>query len=314
MPIPGWQDCMLPALEALGDGKEAHKNSVIERAARSLKITPVELKEEYSRSRNPIFANRVGWAITDLKFAGLIKSPRRGVFQITEEGRKLLDDRPSQVNVKFLMKNYELYRKSQTKDAKLARSRKTRKIEDVETTIEAGTPEERIEQAAEEIRAALERELLERIHCAPPDFFERLVVDLLEAMGYGVGEHEGRPGDGGVDGKIREDALGLDEVYVQAKRYAPKNSVGSQEIDAFAGALDIKGTNKGVFFTTSTFSPAARRHAEASSKKIVLIDGEELASLMARHSVGVRESEGIALVIEHVKRIDEDYFDLEGGS
>ena len=197
MPIPGWQDCMLPALEALGDGKEAHKNSVIERAARSLKITPVELKEEYSRSRNPIFANRVGWAITDLKFAGLIKSPRRGVFQITEEGRKLLDDRPSQVNVKFLMKNYELYRKSQTKDAKLARSRKTRKIEDVETTIEAGTPEERIEQAAEEIRAALERELLERIHCAPPDFFERLVVDLLEAMGYGVGEHEGRPGDGG---------------------------------------------------------------------------------------------------------------------
>ena len=184
----------------------------------------------------------------------------------------------------------------------------------METEIEANTPEEMVEQAASKIYTALEADLLERVYQAPPAFLERLIIDLLGKMGYGGGDPQmgrvtGKPGDGGIDGKIKEDALGLDEVYVQAKRYDPQKVVGGGDIRNFVGAIDAEGVSKGVFVTTAKFNSAAETVARNSSKRIILIDGEELTRLMVENGVGVREKTTI-----EIKRLDEDYFDFEGGS
>ena len=173
------------------------------------------------------------------------------------------------------------------------------------------TPEETLDRVAGELRAMLEAEILNRVRNAAPEFLERVVVDLLIAMGYGggdaaMGRVTGRSGDGGIDGTIREDALGLDEVYVQAKKYGDSNTVGERDLRNFAGAIDATGTTKGVFVTTSGFTRAARDYVERSPKRIVLIDGEELARLMFKHGVGVRTR-----VRHEIKRVDEDYFDQE---
>ena len=174
------------------------------------------------------------------------------------------------------------------------------------------TPEEALGRAAEAIRRRLEDEILARVREAPPVFLEQVVIDLLIAMGYGGGDAArgrvtGRPGDGGIDGTIKEDPLGLDEVYVQARRYADGNSVGGAALREFVGALDTKNVTKGVFVTTSKFTSEARDHAAQSQKRIVLIDGEELVRLMVQHDIGVRVQACYKL-----KRIDEDYFDQEG--
>ena len=170
------------------------------------------------------------------------------------------------------------------------------------------TPEEALEFAAHQVRRELEYDVLDRVRKAEPAFLEQVVIDLLIAMGYGsgdaaMGQVTGRSGDGGIDGTIREDALGLDEVYVQAKKYADGNTVGESALRNFAGAIDAAGTNKGVFVTTASFTPAARKYVARSPKRIVLIDGEELARLMVAHGVGVRTR-----VRFEIKRIDEDYF------
>ena len=185
---------------------------------------------------------------------------------------------------------------------------------EIEPTLETSTPEEIAEQAALEIKTALETELLERVYQAPPDFLERLIIDLLGKMGYRGGDPKmgsvtGKPGDGGIDGKIKEDALGLDEVYVQAKKYDPQKMVGAGDLRNFVGAIDGEGVSKGVFVTTAKFNTNAKDFARKTSKRIILIDGEGLARLMVENGVGVREKTTI-----EIKRIDEDYFDLEGGS
>ena len=173
------------------------------------------------------------------------------------------------------------------------------------------TPEEALDRAAGQLSGALEADVLHRVRDAAPAFLERVVVDLLIAMGYGggdaaMGQVTGRSGDGGIDGTIREDALGLDEVYVQAKKYAEGNAVGEGDLRNFAGAIDAAGTTKGVFVTTGGFTRAAKDYVARSPKRIVLIDGAELARLMVRHGIGVRTR-----ILHEIKRIDEDYFDQE---
>ena len=232
---------------------------------------------------------------------------RRAVYRLTAEGGRLLADAPPRIDVNYLRK-YPAYVAWQT-------GKNTPSSSDdaafVPPDDSVNTPEEVLDHAARELRDALEADVLDRIREAPPAFLEQVVVDLLIAMGYGggnaaMGRVTGRSGDGGVDGTIREDALGLDEVYVQAKKYADGNTVGEGDLRNFAGAIDAAGTAKGGFVTTTGFTSAARDYVARSPKRIILIDGEELARLMVRHDIGVRTR-----VRHEIKRIDEDYFDLE---
>ena len=240
--------------------------------------------------------------------AGLTERVRRGVWRVTGEGAKLLADPPSRIDMTYLRK-YPAYVAWRTGKNAASSSGET-----VPSSLSDGstdTPEEALEKAARQLREVLEAEVLERVRQAAPDVLEKVVIDLLIAMGYGggdatMGRVTGRSGDGGIDGTIKEDALGLDEVYVQAKKYADGNTVGEGALRNFAGAIDAAGTTKGVFVTTAGFTRAAREYVARSPKRIVLIDGEELARLMIQHDIGVR------MRVRHdIKRIDEDYFDQE---
>ena len=316
MAIPNADSLMLAALKALAGGAEMHMSNVCDFVANELDITLEERQERYANSQALIFADRVSWATVGLKTAGLLDRPRRGFCRITTDGEKVLADPPSHIDRKFLERfpaRIEWQNKVDArKETRINESEKPGR--EIPPTIETSTPEEMVEQAALEMKTALETDLLERVHQAPPDFLERLIIDLLGKMGYGGGDPKmrsvtGKPGDGGIDGKIKEDALGLDEVYVQAKRYDPEKMVGGGDLRNFVGAIDAEGVSKGVFVTTAKFNEAAKAVAHNSSKRIVLIDGEELTRLMVENGVGVREKTTI-----EIKRIDEDYFDFEGGS
>ena len=232
---------------------------------------------------------------------------RRGVWRLTAEGEKLLTDPPSSIDMNHLRK-YPAYVAWRTgKNEPSSTGDALSSISDGSTD----TPEEALDRANLQLHVALEADVLKQVSKATPAFFEKVVVDLLIAMGYGDGDAEagrvtGRSGDGGIDGTIREDALGLDEVYVQAKKYAAGNTVGENDLRNFVGAIDAAGTTKGVFVTTAGFTRAAKDYVEKSPKRIVLIDGEELARLMVKHNVGVRRK-----IQYEIKRIDEDYFELE---
>ena len=249
--------------------------------------------------RQPVFVNRVSWAVIHMERAGLPERVRRGVNRLTQEGERLLSRSPSRIDVN-LLGEYRI-----TQSGRGGRTLKNRS-DDI-----AETPEEALDRAARQLSSALEADVLHRVRSAAPMFLERVVVDLLIAMGYGGGDAAkgrvtGRSGDGGIDGTIREDALGLDEVYVQAKKYAEGNAVGESDLRNFAGAIDAAGTTKGVFVTTASFTRAARDYVGRSPKRIVLIDGEEQARLMVRHGVGVRTR-----LHHEIERIDEDYFGQE---
>ncbi|MCY4382224.1 MAG: restriction endonuclease [Nitrospinae bacterium] len=316
MAIPDLDSLMLATLKALSGGGEIHISEVRDLVAKEHDITPEERQETSANGKTLIFANRVNWATADLKGAGLLERPSRGFCRITADGEKVLADSPSRIDRKFL-KTLPVYIEWEKKLA----ARKKEKGEEIKElvnnlgiSIKVGTPEEIAEKASLEIKTALETELLERVYQAPPEFLERLIIDLLGKMGYGGGDPKmgsvtGKSGDGGIDGKIKEDALGLDEVYVQAKRYDPQKVVGGSDIRNFVGAIDAEGVSKGVFVTTAKFNQAAKAVAHNSSKRIILIDGEELTRLMVENGIGVREKTTI-----EIKRIDEDYFDLEGGS
>ena len=316
MAIPDLDSLMLATLEALAGGGEIHISEVRDFVAKEHDITPEERQETSANGKTLIFANRVNWATVDLKGAGLLERPRRGFCRITADGEKVLADSPSRIDRKFL-KTLSVYTEWEKKLAtkKEARQSAVEELEHkLDIGIKVGAPEEIAEQAALEIKTALETELLERVHQAPPEFLERLIIDLLGKMGYGGGDPKmgsvtGKPGDGGIDGKIKEDALGLDEVYVQAKRYDPQKMVGGGDIRNFVGSIDAEGVSKGVFVTTAKFNQTAKDVAHNSSKRLILIDGEELTRLMVENGVGVREKTTI-----EIKRIDEDYFDFEGGS
>lgn len=308
MAVPDFQSLMLPSLQALSGGAETPIGEVRKLVATSEKLSPEELREMVPSGRQTVFTNRVSWAVIYMERAGLIERVRRAVYRITEEGKRLLSQNPERVDMKVL-REYPKY-------VAWTRVRKPREksISKTESTDSTDTPEEALERAARQMRAELENDVLDRVRKAEPAFLEQVVVNLLIAMGYGGGDEAmgkvtGRSGDGGIDGTIREDALGLDEVYVQAKKYAEGNTVGESDLRNFAGAIDAAGTNKGVFVTTATFTPAARRYVRRSPKRIVLIDGGELAHRMVAHNVGVRPR--VPPVIYEIKRIDEDYFSQE---
>ena len=244
--------------------------------------------------------DRVNWSITYLFEAGLVDRKERGVYFATELGRQTYAANPERIT-REVLRGFRGFQDFE---------RRSGEPDDGATPTGDGndtiTPIERIESAAAELDAALRAELLKQILNASPEFFERLIIDLMLSMGYGgpgLGQHLGKSSDGGVDGVINQDKLGLDSIYLQAKRYVRDNSIGPEQLRAFSGALDEKRAVKGVFVTTSSFTTAAKQHVQNSPKSLVLIDGEQLTRMMVEHDVGVRLSETIAL-----KRLDEDYF------
>ncbi len=307
MPVPDFQSLMLPALKAFAGGGEPSLSEVRERIAAAEELSAEDVREMLPSGRQAVFVNRVSWAVIYMERAGLLERVRRGVYRLTDEGERLLSGAPSRIDMNVLGEYPDFAEWSQRANApppsKDVTSDRNEEIAD--------TPEEALNRAARQLSSALEADVLHRLRDAAPAFLERAVVDLLIAMGYGggdaaMGRVTGRSGDGGIDGTIREDALGLDEVYLQAKRYGDDNTVGEGDLRNFAGAIDAAGTTKGVFVTTAEFTRAAKDYVARSPKRIVLIDGEELARLMVRHGVGVRTR-----LRYEVKRIDEDYFDQE---
>ena len=306
MPVPDYQSLMLAVLKALADGTETPISEARERVAAAERLTPDDLREMLA-SGQPMFTNRVSWAVIYMERAGLVERVRRAIYRLTEEGRKLLAQQPKRIDLDVL-RTYPSY----VEWSKKANAPSPGK--DTQPTLPGAstdTPEEALQRAIRQLRDALEAEVLDRVRKAAPAFLEQVVVDLLIAMGYGggdaaMGRVTGRSGDGGIDGTIKEDALGLDEVYIQAKKYADGNTVGVGALHSFAGAIDTTGTTKGVFVTTATFTAAAKDYVKRSPKRIILIDGEELARLMVEYDIGVRTR------IRHtIKRVDEDYFEQE---
>jgi restriction system protein len=305
MTIPDYQTLMLPVLKLAGEG-EQRVGDIAGRIADQFGLTEAERDELLPSGRQRILHNRIHWAKFYMSKAGLIASPARGRFVATEAGKALLVSNPPKIDVALLMKE-PVFREFYKNDAGAGAEVGTTNSASAPDLAHA-TPEEQIEAAYQSVQAALSADLLERIAQNSPAFFEQLIVDLLVAMGYG-GSHKnaaaqlGRSGDGGVDGVINEDRLGLDRVYVQAKRYAEGNTVGRPDIQGFVGSLVGLGASKGVFVTTSSFSQQARDFVRHLSQRVVLLDGKDLAGLMIEHNVGVRVSRAIEF-----KRLDEDFF------
>ena len=312
---PQYGDTGLPIPDASGplsivEG-EVRIGDAVDRLAEQLNLTTEERAELLPSGRQTLFGNRVHWAKTYLSKAGLIESTRRGYFKIAKRGQDVLDSRPSRIDNDFLSQFDEFQQFKERARASQTKRPPEDGPEEAEFGTQTKTPDEVMRVAHRQIDASLGQDLLDRIRAAPPEFFERLIVNLLLSMGYGgsvadAGRALGGSGDDGVDGVIDQDALGLDRVYVQAKRYSAGNCVGSGAIRDFFGSLDRHKAAKGLFVTTSTFSPSARETAAFLSKRIVLIDGDQLTKLMIRHNVGCRVEETL-----HIKKVDEDFFDWE---
>lgn len=308
MAIPDYQTLMLPLLRLAADGQEHRFRDAVEQLVSEARLTDEERAQLLPSGAQPLFDNRVGWARTYLKHAGLLHSPKRGLLQITDTGRALLAENPPRIDV-ALLDRYEPFREFRSRrreKADVAIDLSTQPSREQSTDE---TPEDALAAAYVKLRGNIEAELLDQIKAASPAFFERVVIDLLVAMGYGgsrqdAGRAIGRSGDEGIDGIIKEDKLGLDVIYVQAKRWDA--TVGRPEIQKFAGALQGQRANKGVFITTSQFSRDAEDYAGAITSKIILIGGERLASLMVDHNVGVTP-----IGVYELKRIDSDYFEGE---
>ena len=307
MPVPDFTSLVLPTLKAFADGEERSIAEVRERVAASEGLSADDVQEMLPSGRQAVFANRVSWAAFHMERAGLLNRVRRGVYLLTQDGQHLLSTNPSRIDLK-LLEAYPPYAEWQQRTTPPSSSMDVASKPDQNFS---DTPEEALDRAVRQMNSALEVDVLHRVRDASPAFLERVIVNLLIAMGYGGGDAKmarvtGRSGDGGIDGIIREDALGLDELYVQAKRYAEGNNVGLDDLSKFAGAIDLAGTTKGVFVTTANFTRGAKDYVEKSPKRIVLIDGAALARLMVRHGIGVRE-----LARYEIKGIDEDYFEQE---
>jgi restriction system protein len=305
MGIPDFQSLMLPLLRMAADGREHSLAEARDVLAAHFK-SDAELVELLPSGRQPKFANRVAWAKSYLQQAGLLLSPRRGHFQISDRGGAVLKAPPTKVDIKFLEQYPEFV------DFRTPKVEVTTALVDVaRVQAEPETPEEALEAAHQKIRAGLASELLSRVKAVSPPFFENLVVELLVKMGYGgsrrdAGQAIGRSGDEGMDGVISEDRLGLDVVYIQAKKW--DGTVGRPEIQRFVGALHGKRAKKGVFITTSMFSSEATAYVDHIDPKVILIDGRRLAELMIDFGVGVNTS-----ATYDVKRVDSDYFDASEG-
>jgi restriction system protein len=298
MAVPDFQSLMLPLLRITGDKQEHSIPETIDLLAEEFGLTDEERKELLPSGRQSRLDNRIGWARTYLKKAGLLEGAGRGRFRITERGLQVLKDKPARIDMRFLDQFPEyVHFRSLSREAEEADGK------DAEVNQ---TPEEVLELSYQNLRRTLAQELLERIMKCSSRFFESLVVDLLVAMGYGgsrkdAGEAVGQSGDGGIDGIIKEDKLGLDVVYIQAKKW--EGTVGRPIVQTFAGSLEGQRARKGILITTSKFSQEAEDYVKRIEKKIVLIGGEQLAQLMIDHGVGVTEVASYA-----VKKVDLDYF------
>lgn len=306
MSIPDYQSVMLPLLKIAADGKDHHIREAIDTLAQQFQLTEDDLRELLPSGVYRVFDNRVGWARTYLKKAGLIEYPKRGFFRTTERGLQVISQNIPGIDVAFL-KRYPEFVEFHTTKKTISSSG----AEEFDASEVTQTPEEALAAGYLKLRKQIESDLLARVKECTPDFFERLVVKLLTTMGYGgsladAGRAIGKTGDGGVDGVIKEDRLGLDLLYIQAKRW-DDTTVGSPEIHKFVGALYGKKAKKGIFITTSTFSKAARDYAEGLESKVILIDGPQLAEFMFDYGVGVATVNSNA-----VKRLDSDFFTGRG--
>ena len=304
MPIPDYQTIMLPLLERIADKKQYLLKDLISVLGQHFKLTEEELNELLPSGSGLLFANRVGWARTYLKKAGLLDSPQRGYLIITDRGLKVLSKKPERID-NNLLKQFPEFLEFQN----LKREGAESIASDQSASNDKETPEETIEVAYQNIRQSLAQELLDTVQKMSPSFFERLVVELLVKMGYGgsikdAGKAVGKTGDEGIDGTIKEDKLGLDIIYIQAKRWKAENVVGRPELHKFVGALAGQGAKKGIFITTSSFTKDALGYTPRNETKIVLIDGVQLAQLMIDYNLGV----SVQRTYE-VKRLDNDYFE-----
>lgn len=304
MNIPNFQSIMLPLMKLSADKNIHMFRDVINELSEHFKLTEEEKKELLPSGKQPIFENRSGWAKTHLKKAGLLSYPRRGCIQITDRGLSVLEKNIDRIDMKFL-KQFDEYNE-------FINITNQNKPDDESTNeMETHTPEELMETAFQNIKRTLADEIFDKIRDVSPSFFEKLVVDLLVKMGYGgsikdAGKAIGKTGDEGIDGTIKEDKLGLDVIYIQAKRWKEGNIVGRPELHKFVGALAGQGAKKGIFITASTFSKDAIEYTPKNETKIILIDGIQLAELMIEYNVGVSHQQ-----IYEIKRIDNDYFEEE---
>ncbi|KAF0098593.1 MAG: restriction system protein [bacterium] len=298
MTIPDYQSVMKPLLRFTADKLEHSLREAVDSLAIEFRLTQDELKELLPSGQQFVFVNRVGWARTYLKKAGLLESTRRSHFQITPRGMDVLNQAPDRIDVKYL---------DQFDEFKEFRNLKRTRLEEAVTDdLSDNTPEEALETAYKQLRDTLANDLLLQLKGSSPSLFEKIVVELLVKMGYGgsrndAGKAIGRSGDEGIDGIIKEDRLGLDIIYIQAKRW--DGTVGRPEVQKFAGALQGQLARKGIMITTSAFSKEANEYASRIENKIVLIDGEQIAQLMIDHGLGVSP-----VAIFEVKKLDSDYF------
>lgn len=303
MPVPTFQELFLPMLTYLADGQERTKKDVAEHLAQKFQLTPEELTELLPSGKQTKFLNRIAWTQTYFGKSLLIESTERGKFRITNRGRDVLASKPTTLNVKDLKQYPEFQTFHQGNNV----DRQTEVSCTVQADADDETPEEQLESSYQALRKELAELLLQQVLQVSPAFFEQLVVDVLVAMGYGgsradAGKAIGQSGDEGIDGVIKEDRLGLDLIYLQAKRW--QNPVGRPHVQNFVGSLVGKSAHKGVMLTTSRFTDEARQFVKHLPQKVVLIDGEELAELMIEFNVGVNPT-----ITYTVKKLDTDYFE-----
>jgi restriction system protein len=307
MPIPDFQSAMLPLLKLFSDEQEHSAKEVRKELAILYELTEEEMKKMLPSGKSPLFQNRIQWAWFYLRKAEVIKTTKRGHAIITDSGKSALKEKPERIDMKYL-KKYEAYRKWFDTFANETEKHETTAVANIE--VEDKTPEEQLEQAFQKIYNALTADIIEKVSSCSPAFFEKLVVELIVRMGYGgsladAGEVLGKSGDEGIDGVIKEDKLGLDVIYLQAKRWN-NNTVGRPDIQKFVGALAGKKARKGIFITTSNYSKEAEKYISEIKDKIILIDGKKLAELMIDYNVGVDTE-----INYELKRIDYDFFDEE---
>ena len=304
MNIPDFQTVMLPIMEIAADKNVYPMRDLVNKLIDKYGLSDEEKKELLPSGKQTVFENRIGWAKTHLKKAGLLVYPKRGCIQITERGLYLLDKKLEKIDMGTL-KQFDEYNEF------IKITNVTKDDYDTITEIDTHTPEEIMESAFQNIKRTLADEILEKIRNVTPAFFEKLVVDLLIKMGYGgsvkdAGKAIGKTNDEGIDGTIKEDKLGLDVIYIQAKRWKDGNTVGRPELQKFVGALAGQGAKKGIFITASTFTKDALDYTPKNETKIILIDGIQLAELLIEYNVGVLNQQ-----MYEIKKIDNDYFDEE---
>lgn len=309
--IPNYQQFMRPFLEIAhaANGKEVRLRDVINQLADKFELSEDERNQTLPSGRQSILDNRVGWARTYLTKAGLLKATRRAHFVITERGIKALQDADATINSEYLKQFDEFIAFKEQKNEPTNNQLTSLSTSPLTTTTNEITPDEALREAYRTINEALTSELLSRTREVSPAFFEDLLIELLLAMGYGgtgdgAAHALGKSGDNGIDGVIDQDPLGVDQIYIQAKRYAEGNNVSAGDIRDFFGALNLKKAQKGIFITTSDFTSSAIETAKNLGSRIVLINGKDLSKLMLRYNIGSRDEQVI-----HLKKIDEEFFD-----